>query len=101
MTTFVMGTRLSPEVLPAPGNLETFEKHVMEQIRHSCPDVQWLHSWAVLGPFDYVDVFEAPDIDTAMRLSAVFRSFGRAHSEIWPAIEWGHFKELIHTLPKS
>ena len=101
MTTFIMGTRLAPEVAPAPGHLDSFEQQVMERIRRSCPEVRWLHSWAVLGPFDYVDVFEAADIETAMRVSAIFRSFGRAHSEIWPAMEWAHFKELIHTLPPS
>lgn len=100
MTTFIMVTRLSPEAVPTPSNLESFEKRAMDHLKGACPTVKWLHSWAVLGPFDYVDVFEAPDIDTAMQVSAIFRTFGRVHSEIWPATEWSRFKELIHALPE-
>jgi uncharacterized protein with GYD domain len=100
VTTFVMTTRLSPEALPKPGAMEDFEKRAMSHIRNDCPTVKWLHSWAVLGSCDYVDVFEAPDIETAMKVSAVFRTFGRVYSEIWPAVEWGTFKQLIHSLPE-
>jgi len=99
VTTFVMITRLSPEALRAPSAMEDFEKRAMTHIRDDLPSVHWLHSWAVLGPCDYVDVFEAPDIDTAMQVSAVFRTFGRVHSEIWPATDWSRFKELLHGLP--
>ncbi|MBS1188837.1 MAG: hypothetical protein H6R10_629 [Rhodocyclaceae bacterium] len=97
---FVMTTRLSPEALPTPSTMEDFEKRAMHHIHNDCPSVKWLHSWAVLGSCDYVDVFEAPDIDTAMKVSAVFRTFGRVHSEVWPAVEWKHFKQLIDSLPQ-
>jgi len=99
MTTFVMVTRLSPEALPTPGTMESFEKRAMDHVKSACPTVRWLQSWAVLGPVDYVDVFEAPDIDTAMQVSAIFRTFGRVRSEIWPATEWPRFKKLIEALP--
>lgn len=95
-----MMTRLSPEALPKPGAMEDFEKRAMSHIHNDCPSVKWLHSWAVLGAYDYVDVFEAPDIETAMKVSAVFRTFGRVHSEIWPAVGWSNFKQLIHSLPE-
>jgi len=101
MTTFIMITRLSPEALRNPRALEDFEKRVMAHIRNDCPSVHWLHSWAVLGPSDYVDVFQAPDIDTAMQVSTIFRTFGRVHSEIWPATEWDRFKTLLHALPEN
>lgn len=100
MTMFVMTTHLSPEALPTPNVVEDFEKRAMHHIHADCPTVKWLHSWAVLGGCDYVDVFEAPDIDTAMKVSAIFRTFGRVHSEIWPAVEWDKFKQLVQSLPQ-
>lgn len=60
MTTFVMATQISPETLLMPDALGNFEKRVMAYVRSECPDVRWLHSWAVLGPFDYVDIRGRP-----------------------------------------
>ena len=34
-----------------------------------------------------------------MKVSAIIRTFGHAHTEIWAAAEWEHFKQLIRDLP--
>jgi uncharacterized protein with GYD domain len=99
MQMFIMLTRLSPEALKAPTSMEDFEKRAMSHIKQECPDVKWLHSFALLGPYDYLDIFAAPGVDTALKVSTLIRSFGRAHSEIWPATEWNNFKEILHSLP--
>lgn len=99
MEIFVLLTRLSPEALKSPASMEAFEKRAVEHIEKECPDVKWLHSYALLGPYDYLDVFTAPDIGTALKVSAMIRTFGRAHSEIWGATEWGNFKSIIQSLP--
>ena len=75
MTTFIMLTRLSTEAATSPLSLEDLEHQVMEKVRSDCPDVKWLHSYAILGPYDYLDIFEAPDIETRSGASVVL--FGK------------------------
>lgn len=53
----------------------------------------------MLGPYDYLDIFEAPEIETAMKVSTLVRTFGHAHTEVWAATEWQRFKELVRALP--
>ena len=50
MPTFIMLTRLSADAVRSPKNLEQLERKVMEQVRGECPGVDWLGSYAVLGP---------------------------------------------------
>jgi uncharacterized protein with GYD domain len=96
-----MLTRLSPSEIRSPKSLEALEKKVMERIRTECPRVEWIVNYAVLGPYDYLDVFRAADNVEAFKVAAIVRSYGHAHTEIWAASEWGAFKTLIRDLPEA
>lgn len=99
MTTFVMLTRLSPGALRSPQSLEDLERKIKEQVGTECPQVEWLHNFAILGGCDYLDIFNAPDLDTAMKLSTIIRTYGHAHTEVWSAVEWQKYKAMIRHLP--
>jgi uncharacterized protein with GYD domain len=70
----------------------------MKRIRSECADLKWIHNFAVLGPYDYLDIFQAPDNETAFKVAAIIRSFGHADTEIWAATEWAKFKEMIRAI---
>jgi uncharacterized protein with GYD domain len=99
MAIFIMLTRVSQDIVKTPQELQALEQQVEEQIRSQCPAVKWVHNYAVLGPYDYVDIFEAPDTDTATKVSTLIRTIGHAHVEIWPATEWGEYKDMLRSMP--
>jgi hypothetical protein len=45
-----MLTRLSATAVQSPKSLEDLEKKVIERIRSECPEVEWVHNFAVMGP---------------------------------------------------
>jgi uncharacterized protein with GYD domain len=61
--------------------------------------MKWLHSFATLGPFDYLDIFQAPSIDLATKVATLVRIAGHAHVEVWPATEWKAYRDLLRNLP--
>ncbi len=100
MGTYVMLTKLAPEALTRPGSVDELNRQVEDRIKSECPSVKWLANYAVLGPCDYLDVFEAPDSDTATKVALLIRSFGHATTETWVATQWDRFLELAKGLPR-
>lgn len=95
MGTYVMLTRLAPDAVKAPTDLKRLEKTVSERIRKDCPQVKWAGNYAILGPYDYLDIFEAPDEATAVKVVMIVRSFGHATTETWTALPWERFRSVI------
>jgi uncharacterized protein with GYD domain len=98
MTTYVMLTRLSPEALARPESVVQLNKRVEDRIKRECPKVKWVSNYAVLGSCDYLDVFDAPDAETATKVSLLVRSFGHATTETWIATPWDRFIKLAKEL---
>jgi uncharacterized protein with GYD domain len=95
MITFIMLTRIAPDFVRSPRTLEDIERATMDRIRSACPSVAWGKSYAALGRYDYVDVFQAPDVETAMRVAVLVRAHGHADTEIWPVVEWDAFRRSV------
>jgi len=95
MASFVMLTRLGHDAAKSSASLVDLSHRAMEKIRSECPHVAWKASYVVLGPADYLDIFEAPDIGSALKVAAIIRSFGHASTEIWAATEWEEFARAI------
>ncbi len=98
MATFAMLTRLSPEALTRPDSVAELNKKVESRIKQECPGVRWLANYSVLGPCDYLDIFEAEDSDVATKVALLVRSFGHATTETWVAMPWDRFEGLAKGL---
>jgi uncharacterized protein with GYD domain len=101
MITYVMLTRLSPGALHSPRSLEELEQQVKKQIQAECPEVEWVHNYAILGDCDYLDIFKSPDMETALKVATIVRTFGHGQTEIWTATEWRTYKDVIRELPEQ
>jgi len=95
MGTFILLTQLT-HATPETDDIapDAVERRVTGRIRAACPNVEWLSSFAVLGPYDYLDIFRAPDIETALKVATIVRRLGHARVEVWGATEWTRFKDL-------
>ncbi|MCM8736090.1 GYD domain-containing protein [Azospirillum sp. A1-3] len=97
MATFIMLTRLIQGTKAPPKSTDKIRQHLAEQIGQNCPDVEWRSSFAVLGPYDFLDIFAAPGIDAAMRVATTVRASGYAHTEIWGASELHPIDAAVRT----
>ncbi len=94
MSTYVMMTKLSPEALKRPQSVEDLGKEVVQKLNEKVPQVKWIASYSLLGPYDYLDIFEAPDEQSASQAALIVRSFGHATTETWTAIPWERYVGL-------
>ena len=98
MPVFVLMTRLSPEsVHDAPGR-RAMGKEWLQKVKATCPEVTWLAHYALLGPYDYMDIYDAPDVATAHVVSMVSRSEGAVAAESWQAMPWDEHLKLMESL---
>ena len=98
MQVFILLTRLIREEIHPSLAIEQTEKDVAAKIREYLPSVEWIANYATFGPWDYVDIFRAPDMESAIKTSTLVRYYGGAHTEIWPALEWNDFEKTIREL---
>ena len=80
METYTLLPRLSPEAVAEPKFIEKLERKAADRIHKHCPEVKWVGSYSVLGPYDYVDIFEAPGSEAATPASVSALRATRARS---------------------
>jgi len=85
MPTFLMLSRLTSQ------GVQTLNSNP-ERVRAVNKDVEELgakvlHQWACLGPFDFVNIVEAPDAETIARVSVQLGARGSAKLESYELID--------------
>ncbi|MCP4201187.1 MAG: GYD domain-containing protein [bacterium] len=95
MSTFVLMTRLQPEQLKDAEARVKSGKEWLEKVNKACPEVKWIASYALLGPYDFMNIYEAPDVETAHKVSLVSRAEGALMAESWEALPYDRYLELM------
>ncbi len=98
MATYILLTKLSPERI---GNLHGLEKtghKWIEEVKGKCPEVKFVDHYALLGEYDFMDIYEAPSAETAAKVSLITMSNGAVKTETWAALPYKQFVEIAKGL---
>lgn len=94
MTTYVLMTKLTPEVSSKVSERKEIGSSWLDQVKEKCPEVKFIAHYALLGTYDFMDIYEAPDAETAAKVAMISMANGAAQAESWTAIPYNRFVEL-------
>ncbi len=94
MQTYILMTKLSPEVSKQLKNRAEVGRAWLEHVKKKCPEVKFIAHYALLGKYDFMDIYEAPDAETAAKVSMISLSNGAFQAESWTAIPYKDFLKL-------
>jgi uncharacterized protein with GYD domain len=87
-------TKLAPEMSKQVGDQEKLGREWLDHVKEKCPEVNFLAHYALLGPYDYLDIYEAPNEEIAAKVSLISLQSGAFLAESWVAIPYKRFVEL-------
>jgi len=98
MQTYVLLTKLSPDVTRQMKDRAKIGKTWIDQVREKCPEVKFVAHYALLGQYDFLDIYEAPDEEIAAKVSMISQANGALHAQSLIAIPYKRFVELTQEI---
>jgi len=96
MPIYILATKLQ--------NIDLVEKRKeqgekwLKLVREKAPTIKWIAHYAILGPYDFLDIFEVENEQEAAKVSLLSRSAGATFAESWTAIPYSDFLNLVEDL---
>jgi len=98
MATFVLLSKISSEGIRHVKSLVETDREFEAQLKSQCPDVKRVASYALLGAYDFLHIFEAPDAREATKVALIANRFGAATTQTLTAIPFSEFKQIVEEL---
>jgi uncharacterized protein with GYD domain len=95
MQTFILATKLSPEGMSNLENIKENGRKWKAAVEKKCPDVKFKEHYFLFGQYDFLSIYEAPDEETAAKVSLISQSLGAQKTESWVALPYSKFLKLI------
>ncbi len=95
MPIYILLTKLSPTAMSDAQTREQIGREWFDTVKGKCPEVRWIDHYALLGQYDFMDIYEAPDEKTAVKVSMITMSKGAVKAESLPAIPYKQYLEII------
>ena len=88
MPIFVLMTKLDVSVMQDPRGRKAVGREWKRLVAQLCPEVKWIAHYALLGQYDFMDIYEAPGAEVAHKVSLISRAKGAVTAESWQAIAY-------------
>ncbi len=95
MPVFILLTKLTPGSMGDARSREVMGRDWFNTLKDKCPEVKWLDHYALLGQYDFMDIYEAPNEEVAAKVSMITMSKGALKAESLPAIPYKRYLEII------
>lgn len=101
MKTFILLTKLSAENARQVEDRAKLGRNWLEQVKQKCPEVKFITHYALLGKYDFLDIYEAPDEESAAKVSMISLANGAYQSQSLVAIPYKRFLELTEEISEQ
>ncbi len=98
MQTYILLTKLSTDLSTQMKDRAAIGRNWLDQVREKCPEVKFKAHYALLGQYDFMDIYEAPDEETAAKVSMISQANGALQAQSLPAIQYKRFLELVEEI---
>ena len=94
MTTFVLLSKVSTASASEMTDVVELDELFDRELAESLPEVRRIASYALLGAYDFMHIFEAPSAVMAAKVALLANRFGVSSTQTLTAIPFSEFKEL-------
>ncbi len=92
MATFVMLSKMSLTSSGKVLSLAEINAQLHERLQREHPDVEWITSYVLLGEYDFLHIFEAPDATVAAKVALLVNALGMGMTQTLTAIPFTEFQ---------
>jgi uncharacterized protein with GYD domain len=86
-----MLSRILPGSASSSDHFKQTAAKVRKMIEDEVPEARWISSYSLMGQYDVLDVFDAPDQQHAATVAAIVRFHAKAETETMLAEDWTTF----------
>ncbi len=100
MTTYILLSKISATSVAKMTELAELDQIFDKQLSKELPQVKRIASYALLGPYDFLHIFEAPDSVTAAKVALIANSFGAGTTQTLTAIPFDEFRKAAQEVTR-
>ena len=67
MQTYVLMTTMAPEISRQMKDRARLGRSWLDQVRAKCPEVKFVAHYALLGPYDFLDIFVIDFLESSLK----------------------------------